>query len=289
MAQTAVRGPFHERDLCHELGLDPGCGARNALLGLERGRFAHERGEPLGELAQRRAGKAGPDLAGVAQSVGLEVADEQSAEVGARAARRGEAPDHELLRARALELQPVARARGHVRRAEALGDQSLPAVSARVGEQRCAVAGELLGHAQWVAPAQHAIEYGSPFFERERPHVAAVCDQHVEDVVEELAVRAATEPVTAADERNRLTVDHEAVGRDRVQCGGQRRVAVVQRQLVARVQPRASAVLDRQAADTVELALEHPLRARRPLRGQHRLHRHHEHRSHVGTAITIRR
>ena len=91
MAQTAVGSPFHEGDLRDELGLDPCRGARDALFGLERGRVAHERREPLGELAQRRAGEAGPDLAGVAQAVAVEVADEQRAEVGARAARRGEA------------------------------------------------------------------------------------------------------------------------------------------------------------------------------------------------------
>src|SRR5918998_3910444 len=125
MAQTAVGGPFHERDLCHQLGLDPRRGAWNALLGLKRGRLAHERGEALRQLAQRRAGEARPHLAGVAKAVAVEVADEQRTEVGARAARRREAADHELLRARALELQPVARARGHVRRAEALGDQPL--------------------------------------------------------------------------------------------------------------------------------------------------------------------
>src|SRR3712207_7296716 len=43
----------------------------------------------------------------------LDVADEQRAEVGARTARRGEAADDQLLGARALELQPVARAGGH--------------------------------------------------------------------------------------------------------------------------------------------------------------------------------
>src|SRR5687768_6845106 len=61
MAQPAVGGPFHEGDLSHDLGLYPGCGARNALLGLERGRLADERGEPLGQLAQRRAAEARPD------------------------------------------------------------------------------------------------------------------------------------------------------------------------------------------------------------------------------------
>src|SRR5262245_8100142 len=116
MAQAAVGRPLHERDLRHDLGLHTGPRARAPLLRPEWRRVPDERGEPLGELAQRRAGEAGPDLARVAEAVAVEVADEQRAEVGARAARRGEAPDDELLRARALELEPVARARGHVRR-----------------------------------------------------------------------------------------------------------------------------------------------------------------------------
>src|SRR5215204_1096751 len=53
MAQAAVGGPLHERDLRHELGLDPRRGARDALLRLERGRVAHERSQPLGEITQR--------------------------------------------------------------------------------------------------------------------------------------------------------------------------------------------------------------------------------------------
>src|SRR5215210_563785 len=120
MAQTAVGRPFHECDLCHELRLDPRRGAGNALLGLERRRLAHEWREPLGELAQRRAREARAHLAGVAEAVAVEVADEQRAEIGARPARRGEAADDELLRAGALELQPVPRAGGDVRRAAAL-------------------------------------------------------------------------------------------------------------------------------------------------------------------------
>jgi hypothetical protein len=97
VTQPAVGRPFHERDLRHELGIDPRRGARDALLGLERGCLAHERSQLLGELAQRRAGEARSDLAGVAEAVAVEVADQQGAEVGARAARRGEAADHELL------------------------------------------------------------------------------------------------------------------------------------------------------------------------------------------------
>ena len=145
----------------------------------------------------------------------------------------------------------------------ALGDQPLPAVAARVGEQRRAVAGHLLGHAQRVAAsAARRRARARRSSSGSDAHVAAVGEQHVEDVVEELAALAAAEPVATADEGDRLAVDDEAVGRIGVERGGQRRVAVVERQLVARVQPRAPTVLDRQAADPVELALEHPLRGR---------------------------
>ena len=109
--------------------------------------------------------------------------------------------DDELLRARALELEPVARARGDVRRAEALGDQPLPAVAARV---RRAAPRRRRSSARSCAagpPAQHALEHLPPLLERERAHVAPVRDQHVERVVEELAALAAAEPVAAADER----------------------------------------------------------------------------------------
>ena len=77
MAQPAVGRPLHERDLRHELGLDPGRGTRDALLRLEGGRVAHQRRELLGELVQRRAREARPHLAGVDQAIALEVADQQ--------------------------------------------------------------------------------------------------------------------------------------------------------------------------------------------------------------------
>jgi hypothetical protein len=83
-------------------------------------------------------------------------------------------------------------------------------------EQGCTVAGDLLGHAQRLPPVHHLCKDVSPLFERERPHVMAVREEHVEDVVEELAALTATEPVATRDERNRFTVDHEVVGRIRV-------------------------------------------------------------------------
>ena len=148
-------------------------------------------------------------------------------------------PIDQLLLGRALELEPVARAGGDVRRADALGDQPFPAVAARAGEQRGAVAGHLLGHAQRVLPAQQVRQHRAALLQREGPQVAPVREQDVEDVVEELGALAAAEAVAPADEGHGLAVDHESVGRVGVERGGERRVAVVERQLVARVQPRA--------------------------------------------------
>ena len=53
--------------------------------------------KPGAEVAQRRRAVAGADLAGIAQTAVLVVADEQRAEVGAAARGLGVAADHELL------------------------------------------------------------------------------------------------------------------------------------------------------------------------------------------------
>src|SRR5215212_4952330 len=82
VAQSAVGRPFLERDLRHELGLHPRRGARDPLLGREGRGLAHERSEPLGEIAERHAREARTHLARVPQAVVLEVADEQRPEVG---------------------------------------------------------------------------------------------------------------------------------------------------------------------------------------------------------------
>ena len=84
MAQAAVGGPFHEGDLRHELGLDPGRGARDGLLGLERGRLADERSE-LARLSRSRHAPA----AQVARATALlAVADGRSYLTAARRAGR---------------------------------------------------------------------------------------------------------------------------------------------------------------------------------------------------------
>ena len=93
--------------------LDPG---RAALL--DRARVGERRVVAAQRARAARPGrrsvarsKPGADLAGVAQLAVVVVAEQQRAELLARALRRGVAADHELLSAVALELQPVARAR----------------------------------------------------------------------------------------------------------------------------------------------------------------------------------
>src|SRR3954454_3875367 len=138
-ARAPAARPFGEGHLGHELRARPACVARDGA-DVHEGRLvlldgAHELAEPL-ELA---AGEAGAHLAGVAQLAVLVVADEQRAELRARAARRGEAADHELLLVRALQLQPVARATVHVAAVCALGDQALEALPAGFAVEALAV------------------------------------------------------------------------------------------------------------------------------------------------------
>ena len=142
VAQTAVAGPLGEPDLGDELRLDPGHAAladRCRVRERRRPVRASSRSS-LAEVAQRVVVEPGPDLARVPQAAVVVVAEQQRPELDPRAARRREAADHELLALLALELQPVARARGRVRAVGALGDQPLPALAARLLEERLAVA-----------------------------------------------------------------------------------------------------------------------------------------------------
>src|SRR5581483_8902519 len=106
------------------------------------------------ELSHRRAElmehvrvEPGPDLARILEPAVAVVAQEQRAELDTRAARFGIAADHELLPMLALELEPVLRARGHVRALGPLGNQPLPALAAGLLEQGLAVAVAVLGPA----------------------------------------------------------------------------------------------------------------------------------------------
>src|SRR5919199_4103704 len=176
----------------------------------------------------------------------------------------GEADLGDELRAvLALELEPVARAAVGVRAVGALGDQALPPLAARLGEQLLAGLAPVLRQADRVLEAQRAAQQPLAREERQGAHVEPVEPQDVEDVEEDRdAVLAALgEPREArlgAGERDDLAVDREALARLPRERARDLRVAAVEREVVARQQPHAAAVADRDAADAVELALEDP-------------------------------
>src|SRR5436309_11654505 len=172
MPQSPVACPLAEADLCDEPRLDPRHVALAHFVG-ERRVLAAQRGELLPEVAQRGARETGADLAGVAQPAALVVADQQRAELGARAARRRVAADDELLLGAALELQPVARAAVDVGRIGALGDQPLPLLAARLAEQRFAVAVTVRGEADRAVERERRPQERLALAKRQRGDIAA--------------------------------------------------------------------------------------------------------------------
>jgi hypothetical protein len=75
------------------------------------------------QRGERALVEAGPDLADVAQTARVEGTEEKRSEVRSRAARRGEAADHQLLGLANLDLEPLSRSAGAVGRRRILGDQ----------------------------------------------------------------------------------------------------------------------------------------------------------------------
>src|SRR3954452_3542173 len=279
MAQPAGAGPLGEADLRDELRGGP----RDAAL-LDRRRVgerrvvAAQRAQPFAEIAQRLMVEAGADLARVAQRAAVVVPEEERAELRPRAARRGVAPDHELLPLLALHLQPVARAPVGVGAVRALGDEALPPLAARLGEQRLAGLAAVRREAHAAGERQLRAQQALARQERQRADVAAVEPEDVEDVEEhgDAPVPALREPGEAglpAVEGDDLAVDREALARLARERVDELGVAPVERQVVAREQPDGATVAHGDAANAVELALEDPLGVAEALARQRRLHR----------------
>ena len=135
--------------------------------------------------------------------------------------RRRKAADDQLLLSVHLSFSQSRERVGHVRRTEPLGDQPFPAVAtaSASSDAPSPVTCSVMRNGSFRLNTPRAL---APLLQRERPQVAAAREQHVEDVVEELAVLTAAEPVATADEGDHLAVDHEAVRRVRVERGGQR-------------------------------------------------------------------
>src|SRR6267378_2200167 len=173
MAELAVAGLLHECDLGDERRLEPGRVAHARRVDEGRRRAA-EPLEPLRELGQRLAAEAGAHLARVAQLAVVEGADEQRAEVRARARGRRVAADHELLLRADLHLAPRGGAlAGLVRRRLVLGHDALEPALARRLEGLEPVAGQAPGEAQWTGGANFLLEDGAALRERQAPQIAA--------------------------------------------------------------------------------------------------------------------
>src|SRR5262249_53731677 len=87
VTQLAVAGLFHEADLRHEGRLHPRGVTHARRVEERRGRPSQAR-EALSQIGERLAREAGADLAGISQRAVVEGADEDRAEMGARAVRR---------------------------------------------------------------------------------------------------------------------------------------------------------------------------------------------------------
>src|SRR5947209_19253552 len=183
MAELAVTGLLHESDLGDEPRLEPGR-VTHARRVDERRRRATKRRKALREIGQRLAGEAGAHLARVAQPAVVEGADQQRAEVRARALWRRVAADHELLLRADLHLAPCRGAlAGLVRRRLVLGHDALEPALARRLERLEPVAGQAPGEAQWTGGPHFLLEDGPALRERQPPQIAAARVEHVEDDV----------------------------------------------------------------------------------------------------------
>ena len=142
--------------------------------------------------------------------------------------------------------------------------QPLPA---RLAQQPLALVGAAVGRPAHdaVAEAQRLAQRRLALAQRVLAQVLAVEPQHVEDVEGDLDPAVVPAPLQRLEARppagqpHHLAVDDEAPGRRLLERGGDLRVALVERQPVARLERDGPAVAEGQAAVAVELALDDPV------------------------------
>src|SRR4051794_28833322 len=265
VAQPPVPRPLAECELPDQAWLDPMGSLRDRMDVDEWGVRSLQLPHPLAEVGERPLVETGADLAGVAELAVLVVADEERPEVGALAMRRGEAPDHELLLMRALQLQPVRGAGARVAALGPLGDQPLEAAPAGVLEQGLAVAVAMGEKADVVLEVESRADQLLPGSVRKPSGVVAVEVEDVEEVeVDRDAgparahrvcdVHSSLEPREARDvpaEGDDLPVDDEIRGGLGPQRLDQLRVGVVERLVVAGEQSHSLRRAEGEAPDSV--------------------------------------
>ena len=191
-------GPFAERDLADERGLDPVRPAFDLGALGKRAVCRRHRVELLLQVAEVALAEAGADVACILQrAVGVVHAEQQRAEIGARPGRIGIAGDHEFLAALALQLDPVGAARAAVRRALALADDAFQAERERRLDH---AVGRRVEHfaeadARRGRLRNHAVQQCAARFQRRDAQVVAIEVRQVEEVVDDVLGAARIERV----------------------------------------------------------------------------------------------
>src|SRR5207245_5980503 len=109
LAQRPRPGPLAEFDLAHKLRLREGGVLQAGRLGEGAG-VAPQRPHEVFELVEHALGEARSHVAGVAELAAVVVAEEEGADAARPPAfAGGEPPDHELLAAMVLHLEPGPR------------------------------------------------------------------------------------------------------------------------------------------------------------------------------------
>src|SRR5271166_645826 len=291
LTQPAVTGPLGKADLGHQLGPCPMRAARDRSRVDEWRLRCLELAQARAKLSERLGAEARTHLPGIGESRPLVVAHEERAEVGPAAARIGVAADDELLLPGALELQPVPRAARRVARVNALGDQALPARSAGVEETPLGIAMPGLAQLQAISRAHRSRQPGTALAERPRAEILALDLENVEGVVHDgkplhqLARRLDHAQALLQPPEGRLAVlegHHLTVEQKPRRTQGRHRGAhlgVCPSEALPRARPQGHVVprLERDAALTVELALQQPLVAELATIGQGRQHQRDRH------------
>src|SRR5690606_33557944 len=151
LPQQALLAETAELEFRHQFRLHPGHVARPERYvrrQKHRGLAPRQRLQALEHRAQGGVVEAGADPADVLQRAVLAGRHQQRTERGARALRRGEAHDHELVRLRVLGLDPAPGAAGDVAGPDALADDALHALLAAGGEDLRAVPDDVLAVAE---------------------------------------------------------------------------------------------------------------------------------------------
>ena len=201
VAHRAVLGHFCERHFGQQLRFQPVHAFGLEATGrIDHGGFLHLQRFQLREDAfQRGFVEPGADLAGVAQfaTVTIMQAQQQCAERTARTFRIGVADDHEFLAMLALELDPVAAAPRHIRRAETFADQAFHLHLAGAVEQRIRGFVERLGEAQQRISlrAEDGRQRRAAFLHRHFAQVDAVEIRQIKQVIEDVATAPGLEGI----------------------------------------------------------------------------------------------